>query len=154
MHNPINNQSERNPLKVINLIDHNCKNNHEPIHRLIEKRLHTGTPFFAIEVSPFTNPNAAELNLNDFVHHKSGLPLFASITWMAPDNVLTEPIDDAPAIKLAQTIRSVPTLLHITCGGLTENVLQQILSTADNVMALKGGNCTLCVSINIIIMLH
>lgn len=113
------------------------------IHHLVEKRLLSGTPFFGIEVAPYTNlRNSADLNFQDFYSQSAGLPLFASITWMATVNVHADPILDAPSIKLARTIQTVPVMLHITCGDLKTDVLEQILMGTDisNIVALRGGD--------------
>lgn len=140
MHSYINNKPIQKLLTVIDL-DINSRKPLELIHRLIEKRILSGKPFFGIEVSPCTSNAAVQLNFNDF-QHLSELPLFTSITWMAPDNVHTKPITEAPSIKLAQTIRTVPVVLHLTCSDLTADVLEQIMATdvVTNIVALRGGN--------------
>lgn len=145
MHSHQFNTCDRKILPVINLYNSHyddANHPHEPIHSLVEKRLQLGTPFFGIEVSPYTTPNApmAELNLNTFAALPCGVPLFVSTTWMAPDNVHTQPIVEAPSIRVAQAIRSVPVLMHITCGDLTADKLDHILAATGitNVMALRG----------------
>lgn len=135
-------KSKQKLLTVIDLVDIQKPN--KLIHELIKKRIETGSLFFGIEVSAYTKSNGSDLNFNEFFN-RSGLPLFTSITWMAPDNINKAPIEEAPSIKLSQTILSVPVMMHITCADLTHDLLRQILSSdVANVMALRGGECTTC----------
>jgi hypothetical protein len=105
---------------------------------LIKDKMSEKARFFSIEV---LLKNNLQLNYTIFKEQ----PLFTAIAWMSEENLKSsrDSLLDAPAIKLGMTAKnSTPILQHITCCNLTEQHVDELVSTnIGNIMALTGGLC-------------
>ncbi|CRK98465.1 CLUMA_CG011822, isoform A [Clunio marinus] len=108
----------KTPLKII-ILENFCREN--------------GKFFYSIEVTPKeeTKIYFTKLKIQ---------PLFVDITWIKNFNLIT-PIEDAPALKLANEIKSTHVVNSVTCYGLEDHHIEKVLRSElklKNFTVLRG----------------
>lgn len=105
------------------------------LNDVIQKKIKAKKRFYGIEISPAAS--GQDLDYTKFMPQ----PLFTSITWLFDDNLKSESLSIAPAVRLGKAVsKCCPVLMHLTCYNLEEVKLREFLDLEfHNILALKGG---------------
>uniref|UniRef100_A0A7E4VGY0 methylenetetrahydrofolate reductase (NADPH) n=1 Tax=Panagrellus redivivus TaxID=6233 RepID=A0A7E4VGY0_PANRE len=116
-----------------------------PLHKRIEKRISSGTPFFSLEFFPPKTANGVANFLTRIDRYRDGGPMFLDITWHLgsdPANIEKETSSSSIAAACLAYCR-VDTMLHMTCAQYPKEQTLKHLQLAQNLgirnlLALRG----------------
>lgn len=112
----------------------------------INERTAEGDLFFSLEFFPPRTREGAVNLVSRFDSMAKGDPLFIDITWGAGGGVPDDDTLHTSSMNIASTALNycgLPTMLHLTCTGLTKKTVIEVLDRAKklgirNIMALRG----------------
>lgn len=115
----------------------------------INEKIQDGEVFFSLEFFPPRTPSGARNLVSRFDRFAKGDPLFIDITWGAGGGTPEDDSIDTSSMSIASTALNycgLPTMLHLTCAGLSRKRVIDVLQRAKklgirNILALRGGAC-------------
>jgi len=116
----------------------------------INEKIQDGEVFFSLEFFPPRTPSGARNLVSRFDRFAKGDPLFIDITWGAGGGTPEDDSIDTSSMSIASTALNycgLPTMLHLTCAGLSRKRVIDVLQRAKklgirNILALRGGACS------------